>query len=1540
MLPSLLLGLPQQLRIPIPGVFPNTPFYKAAFLSLFFAASFFQNASAQPGCNNVINGGQIEANETGCPNPTWDPSPITSVTLPIGGTGNLEYVWIYTTDDPTLPGSHWVPIPNTNSISFDPGPISVTTHYRRCARRSGCTDYVGETNVVTKRALCCDIQIVGVQVVNVSCFGGSDGAVNLDILGGQLPFNYAWSPDLGNVEDPQNLAAGVYDVTVTDAQGCTATAQANVADGSFFTVSFNTANESCDGADNGAAIANVSGNGVLPYSFLWNDPAAQTSANANGLSPGAYIVTVTDDNGCTATGSAIINAGAPLAISTSTTPVLCAGGNTGSASVVNIGGGTAPFTYAWNDSALQTTATADNLVAGTYTVIVLDSLGCGGAGMATVVDGVPLVLTLSHTDAQCGDTDDGTATATVSGGVSPYAYQWDDTNNQTGATASSLGAGTYTVTVTDANGCSATGSVVVMAPMATQFNVTATDVSCFGGNNGTATISLINADPNDFTYRWNNPAGATTATATGLTAGNYTVTVTDTNGCSNTGSVTVSEPALLTAASQATNVTCFGGSNGLAVASASGGTLPYIYTWSAAGNPQGSILSNLAADTYIVTVTDANGCTASASATVGSPTQVVVNLTAVDVLCTGQANGSILSSVQGGTLPYAFLWNDPTQSVTSGLSNLATGSYSLTVTDAAGCTGVGNATVGEPAPLAINFLIDNVLCIDDTDGSVQAAVSGGISPYTFLWENGSPTPALLNLGTGFYIVTVTDANGCSVADQAEVTYTTNLSSTTSSTSANCYDAADGIAVASGINGTAPYSYIWNNGVANDTIAGLITGNYQVTVTDADGCSVTNSVFVSSPPLLTCQPYLVSAITLYGGTDGIAGVNVGGGVTPYSILWDNGSPNDTTFNLASGIHSVTVTDGNNCACVSHITLKDPSKIGNFVWNDINQNGIQEPGEPGLGSVAIHMSGNAATGGAVNLTTTSDANGFYAFDGLQTGFYKLTFDLLPNTLFTQKDIGNDALDSDVNSGTGDTDWFPIGEGYYEQTKDAGLIVLDEKVNIGDYVWLDVNQNGIQDLIEPGVPDIMVRLREMPSNAILATTTTNFLGRYLFADVMPGSYAVEFVMSSFPNGYIFSPKDAGTDDTKDSDADLTTGRTDVFSVFPFTLDNLTLDAGLHLECDNVTDGGLIGHDESLCGLGVIASTIVSLQAPTGGFGTLEYLWMKSFVPIWNGPGDPNWQPIPNSNSASYNPGAITQTTYYIRCSRRSGCDDYIGESNIVKKEVTPYPLTQITAAPSTLCMNEGGRFEAAIAGGGATYSWNFGNTANPQTAATRVVDGVFWTTQGLKTVTLTVTRLGCSFSATVNVNVTDCAIPIIVPDDFEAMLDEAVVHLSWRFDGDASNLVFFVQRAETDGIFRNLGAVMGEDRSGNGNFTFIDLSPRFGENRYRLHCKTTDNSAPSTFSEERNVFYQPASIVLVHAYPNPVAGKMTVELFKPNDSPVEVEVSNSYGHVVEQREFPGNTDKLELDFTNQPLGVYWIKIRQQGYREQVRKVVKTAR
>jgi citrate lyase gamma subunit len=351
-------------------------------------------------------------------------------------------------------------------------------------------------------------------------------------------------------------------------------------------------------------------------------------------------------------------------------------------------------------------------------------------------------------DVLCNGNNTGSINLTVTGGTATYTYLWS--NNSTIQDPLNLVAGTYSVTVTDANGCTATTSATITQPAAVlALSSTQVDVLCNGNNTGSIDLTVTGGTAT-YTYLWSN--SSTIEDPQNLTSGTYSVTVTDANGCTATTSATITQPAaVLALSSTQVDVLCNGNNTGSVNLTVTGSNGPYTYLWS-----NGSTIEdpqNLTSGTYSVTVTDANGCTATTSSTITQPAvAMALSSTQVDVLCNGNNTGSINLTVTGGTTTYTYLWSNG--SIIEDPQNLTSGTYNVTVTYANGCTGTTSATITQPsAALTLSTTQVDVLCNGNNTGSIDLSVTGGTSPYTYLWSNNATIEDILNLVAGTYSVT-------------------------------------------------------------------------------------------------------------------------------------------------------------------------------------------------------------------------------------------------------------------------------------------------------------------------------------------------------------------------------------------------------------------------------------------------------------------------------------------------------------------------------------------------------------------------------------------------------------------------------------------------------------------------------------------------------------------------------------------------------------------------------------------------------------------
>ena len=839
----------------------------------------------------------------------------------------------------------WTPTSQTTVTATGLGPASYTV---TVTDGNGCISTA--TTVITEPTLLTHTFTTS----NVSCFGGNDGFITINPAGGTPVYTYLWVPGSYTTQTIAGLSAGTYTCVYTDANGCQKTGSVTITEPAGMTITSTQVDATCSMA-NGSATVSVGG-GTGPYTYLWSDAAAQTTATASGLPSNTYVVTVTDANGCTQTHPVTINnLAGPVATVFSTNNVSCFGDNDGSATVT-VSGGTIPFTFSWSNG--QTLPTATNLVAGTYTLVATDASGCVASISTTITEPVLLDLAIAIVHPSCAGACNGSLTSNTLGGTAPYSYLW----NPGGVTTPfnlGLCAGTYTLQVTDVNGCTAFKPATLVDPIAVTVAIANTNVSCSGLCDATATANpLTGTGP--FTYLWNDINAQTTQVATGLCAGSYTVTVTDANNCTATQTVTITTPASMVASiTSIGNVTCFGACDGFASATVVGGSAPYAYLWNPTSTA-GASVNNLCAANYTVTVTDANGCTASTTANITEPFELIATITSTNVTCFGACDATANAVYTGGTGPYTFLWT-PTFATTPNITAICDGVHDLTVTDGNGCLATASVVITQPTILAVSTTTTNSSC-GNADGSACAAITGGVPPFAYSWNDPSTqtTSCASNINAGVYTISITDGNGCSVVGVANVNDNT-APVVTIPTSANvtCAGAANGSAQSAAVGGIIPYSITWTpTGQTTAFISGLSGGIYTVTYTDSIGCIGSASVTINEPAPLVSGILASSNVSCFLTCDGTATVGAGGGTAPYTYLW-NTSPVQTSpaaTGLCAAGYTVTITDANGCTSTSSVNITTPPAINIALTSTTN------------------VSCNGGSNGVINLNVTGGTPGY--------------------------------------------------------------------------------------------------------------------------------------------------------------------------------------------------------------------------------------------------------------------------------------------------------------------------------------------------------------------------------------------------------------------------------------------------------------------------------------------------------------------------------------------------------------------------------------
>ncbi|OFY26503.1 MAG: hypothetical protein A2275_10965 [Bacteroidetes bacterium RIFOXYA12_FULL_35_11] len=771
-----------------------------------------------------------------------------------------------------------------------------------------------------------------VTSADVSCFGGSTGSATATASGAATPITYLWSAGTAptNQLSISGLPSGTHTFTATDNNGCTATATVTIIQPTALSATTSPIGANC-GQATGSIQANPSG-GTGPYTYAWNSTPTQTTQIASNLPPAAYTVIVTDANLCSTTANGTISdiPGVLVSVKSSTQPT-CNGDCDGTASLEIVGGLPGYSIVVSNGYTASTSSinfTIPNLCAGTFTLTVTDANSCQSVETFTISQPDAVTASISaSTNVNCNGGSTGAATVTGTGGTETFTADWNTIPAQNTLTATGLVAGTYNVTITDGNGCTANASVLISEPTAITLSTTKTDAHCSQAD-GSANVSAIGGTiTTGYTYLWSGGTIPTQANCTGLAAGTYSVIVTDNNSCTATTSVTIGDlPGGTASISAFSNVTCYGQSNGSATVSMGGGLAPFTYSWSTTPPQTTVTATNLDPGVYTVNVTDANSCIATATVTITQPAQLSNMFTVTNASCNGQCDGQITSSVMGGTSPYIYQWSNLQSTAT--ISNLCDGEYTLTAIDNLSCTATFTATVTEPAPIEITGTAENANC-NQSDGSITTIITGGTIPYQFHWTSGEDTQSLSNVPSGTYTLAVIDASGCNQTSTFQIN---NISGPTATISESqnvlCNGAANGYATVYADGGSLQFNYVWSTNPAqySATASNLDPGTYNVIVTDIiSNCTANTTVIITEPSILSNTTQITPPLC-NGDCDGSATVTPSGGTSPYTYQWfggGNAQTSATNTGLCAGSYTIIITDTNSCTKMETVNVTQPA-----------------------------------------------------------------------------------------------------------------------------------------------------------------------------------------------------------------------------------------------------------------------------------------------------------------------------------------------------------------------------------------------------------------------------------------------------------------------------------------------------------------------------------------------------------------------------------------------------------------------------------------
>ncbi len=751
------------------------------------------------------------------------------------------------------------------------------------------------------------------------------------------PYTYLWSD--GSTDSTRTVCPStttIYSLTVTDALGdvSTDTAQVTLSTGPVFQSTLQ--HPTCFGNTDGSINPNPVG--YSPFSYQWLD--GSNDPQLDNLPAGDYQLTVKDRFGCLRdTFFTLIEPDSLLFLALST-PSTC-NLNNGVLEVISVSGGTPAYQYSLNALAAQTQEQFSNLLSGTYTLTVIDSLGCT-AQQTLQVEALsfPTEIQFSLNPATCDSSNASIELAQVTGGMSPFVVALNGATPVTfnpNLSFESLTDSIYTLLVTDASGCTLDTSLMIpRIEGPSQLNLITAPATC-GNSNASMNIDSVVGGSPGFLFSFNNLPPSAITQYTNLTPGSYPVTVSDANGCHYDTTITINAlPNLTSTAVVVADVLCFGGNNASAELNITSGSAPFNILWSS--GQATALADSLSAGQYTVQVSDSVGCTNEHTVVISQPDSLHFEINSINPVC-NQSNGSLsVMNAQGGLEPYLFgLPGFPSNS-SGTFSGLPDGSWTITITDAHQCSTSRNVLLVMPSiPTLMQLNHVDAVCSEANGQVLLQSVAGGVAPFTVNFNNtGDSTIAgfpveFTQLPEGNYNINIRDANGCVIDSQQVILQFPGPSQMSLSTEAATCDLNNGeLAVSATQGGTGPLSYSLNNGpfATNTSWNGLAPGAYTIAVRDSNGCLLDTLSTLAALENVSANAFVVQPVLCHNGSNGAAQANVISGYPPFEITWSNGDMGVQADSLSAGMYTVTVRDSNECLVSYSVEVSNPAPLQ--VW----------------------------------------------------------------------------------------------------------------------------------------------------------------------------------------------------------------------------------------------------------------------------------------------------------------------------------------------------------------------------------------------------------------------------------------------------------------------------------------------------------------------------------------------------------------------------------------------------------------------------------
>jgi gliding motility-associated-like protein len=787
----------------------------------------------------------------------------------------------------------------------------------------------------------------------ILCNGDNDGSVTVTPIGGDLPYIINWYDGTNSLigqtgVTASNLSAGDYYAVITDDNGCSSTTIiTTISEPALLTFVLTSTDASCFGICDGDGLLVLSG-GTPNYTYEWLDilgnpmPGGNLS-NVNMLCQGNYTVEGTDANGCsTDIQNVVIGGFSEITANVFSNDATC-GANDGNASVF-VNGGNPAYTYQWQDAAQvdligEINSTLLNISSGTYFVSVTDASLCSETFEINISDLPSTTIVWDVvSNPSCFEGNNGEIQVTVTGASLPLSYIWNP-NGEVTDDISNLSVGNYTLQVTDALGCINFYDTTIVEPDEITITPTVTNSDC-DLCNGEISI-VLQGGVGILTSNWNN--GGTGASIDQLCPSVYEVNVTDNNGCIQSEMITVNNNSGLIANATITAISCFDECDGEISVSAFGGTLPYSYNWLNLSSTNATE-SNLCSGLYIIELTDSVGCISPIQINLANPSEIIISSNIIPPSC-GNSDGEILILTSGGGLPHTYLWN--TGDTTPGITGLSAGLYTVTVTGANGCSQDFTITLNSSTGPGIDLQAIDLNCNGDCNGEILSTITGGTPTYTQQWydENGNPLVGetninLINQCAGIYTIGVTDNVGCVNFGTAELIEPSAILLNTAFTdNPSCSGDCDGSIIVNPIGGVQPFNYLWNDLAAQTTITAenLCSGIYDVTITDANGCTLIQSDSLLDPLQMIIQLDSINDASCVNSNDGSISISVSNGNSTPNFQWTNSlgvdiSITEDLLNVLPMDYYLTVTDDGGCMVLDTFTVDTTLVVFAFAGND--------------------------------------------------------------------------------------------------------------------------------------------------------------------------------------------------------------------------------------------------------------------------------------------------------------------------------------------------------------------------------------------------------------------------------------------------------------------------------------------------------------------------------------------------------------------------------------------------------------------------------